>query len=261
MPIAHRAADADEGEAPNPRAAIGNNEPPLEERIQMEFRDALLEDRPNFMTRMGEAIAAVGRAEVTNDDQLGKAGDLEKILRACDQHIAATHQVVKRPYLEGGRACDAEKTRLLGPITQARSDLMEMMNAFMAKREAARRKEEAERAAEERRQAELAAQAERERQAALGENNPEAVAEIEAVAMAAAAPKRPEPVRSDAGATVSGKTVWNSQVEDMAKAFKAVRGDEKVQQAIRDAVQRLVRAGQREIPGVRIWSTVQAVAR
>lgn len=261
MPIAHRAVDNAEVEAPNPRAAIGNNEPPLEERIQMEFRDALLDERPNFMTRMADAIAAVDRVQVTDEEELGKAGDLEKILRACDQYISATHQVVKRPYLEGGRACDAEKNRLIGPITTARARVMDAMNEFMAKREAARRKAEAERVAEERRQAELAAQAERERQEALGENNAEAIAQMEAVSMAPAAPKRAEPIRSDAGATVSGKVVWNSEVQDMAKAFKAVKGDEKVQQAIRDAVQRLVRAGQREIPGVRIWDTIQAVAR
>lgn len=244
--------------APAPRH---HNEPPLEERIQMEFRDELLGERPDFFRRYDDAIAAVARAEVSDDETLGKAGDLDKILRACQQHIDGTHKAVKQPYLDAGRACDAEKNRLTGPVADGRAALSRKMNAYMAEREAARRAAEAARLAEERKQAELAAQAERERQAALGEDDAHAVSAVEVVAMAAAAPKRAEPVRSDAGATVSGKTVWNSEVEDFAKAFKAVKGDEKVRQAIADAVQRLVRAGQREIPGVRIWSTIQAQAR
>lgn len=246
---------------PEPPVTRHHNEPPLEERIAMEFRDALLEDRPNFLARLDEFVAAVDRAKVTDDETLGRAGDLAKMLRAAKQHVDETHKVVKQPYLDGGRAVDAEKNRLSILITDASYKLSTAMNEFMAEREAERRRQEQLRIAEERRQAELAAEAERQRQAALGENNPEVIAEIESVSMAAAAVKRPEPVRSDAGATVSGKTVWNSDVEDMAKAFRAVKGDEKVQQAIRDAVGRLVRAGQREIPGVRIWSTVQAVAR
>lgn len=251
-----------ENPASNPRAVIGGNEPPLEERIGMEFREALLSERSDFIARMESAIAAVDRAEVSDDDTLGKAGDLERILRACDGHIAETHKAVKQPYLDGGRAVDAEKNRLIGPINEARYKLKDKMSGYMADREAERRRVEQARIAEERRQAEAAAQAERERQEAAGENDPEAVAAIEAVALApAAAAPRAEPVRSDAGSTVSGKTVWNSQVEDYTKAFKAVKSNPKVQEAINSAIAGLVRAGTREIPGVRIWSTMQAVAR
>lgn len=238
-----------------------HNEPPLEERIAMEFRDALLEERPQFIARLDDFITAVDRAEVTDDETLGKAGDLDKMLRAAEQHVNEVHEKVKRPYLDAGRAADAEKKGFIGRISNGRFKLRDMMNGYMAKREAERRAEEARIAAEQRKAAEEAAAAERARQEALGVNDPEAVAAIEAVALAPAETRRAEPVRSDAGSTVSARTVWNSDVEDFAKAFKAVKGDEKVQQAIRDAVQRLVRAGQREIPGTRIWSTQQAVAR
>jgi len=297
VPIVQEAPQPDLGENPasNPRAQIGDNMPPLEERIGMEFREALLSDRPDFITRMESAIAAVDRGIVLDDkgklqlateseEMLGKAGDLEKILRACDGYISDTHKMVKQPYLEGGRAVDAEKNRLTGPVTDARSKLRDGMNAFMAKREAERRAEEArvaaeqraaqeaaDRAAREAREAEEAAQkaardakTEEEREAArLAAADAQAKAEeaIAAAPLAAAAPARTEPIRSDAGATVSGKTVWNSEVEDFTKAFKAVKSNPKVQEAISTAIAGLVRAGTREIPGVRIWSTVQAVAR
>jgi hypothetical protein len=297
VPIVQEAPKPDLGENPasDPRVQIGGNFPPLEERIGMEFRESLLSDRPDFITRMEAAITAVDRAIVLDDkgkpqlvtedeETLGKAGDLEKILRACDGHISETHKTVKQPYLDGGRAVDAEKNRLTGTITTARSKLRDGMNAFMAKREAERRAEEASKAAEQRaaqekadraareaREAEEAAQRaardatnDEEREAArLAAADAQAKAEeaIAAAPLAAAAPARAEPIRSDAGSTVSGKTVWNSEVEDFAKAFKAVKSNPKVQEAINTAIAGLVRAGTREIPGVRIWSTVQAVAR
>lgn len=286
MPIVQEAPKPSLGENPasDPRTAIGGNMPPIEERIGMEFREALLSERPEFINRMESAIAAVDRANVTDEETLGKAGDLEKILRACDGHISETHKAVKQPYLDGGRAADAEKNRLIAPISDARLKLKDRMNGFMAQREAERRAEQARIAAEQRAAQEAADRAAREaheaeeaaqRAAAAATNDAEreaariaateaqAKAEeaIAAAPLAAAAPARAEPVRSDAGSTVSGKTVWNSEVEDFAKAFKAVRSNPKVQEAVATAIAGLVRAGTREIPGVRIWSTVQAVAR
>ena len=266
MPIAQRKTEepemlAAESVAVNPRATLGDNKPPVEEVVAAEFREELLRNRPDFMDRYNGVIAAVGRAAVTDDETLGKAGDLEKIMRACDGHIAETHRSVKEPYLKAGRTADAEKNNLTAPLYEAKAKLKDMMNGYMADREARERKARAEREAEERRLAEEARAAEIARQEAEGINDPEAIAAVEAAPLAAAIASRPAPVRSDAGATVSGKQVWNSQVEDYGKALKAVKSDPKVKEAIDAAVARLVRAGQRELPGVRIWATVQAVAR
>lgn len=222
-----------------------HNEPPLEERVAMEFREQLLSERPQFLIRRDDMIAAAERCEVVDEETLGKAGDLIKLYRAATGHITETHKAVKQPYLDGGRAADAEKKRLLDPIEDARVKVQGMMNSYQTKLAAERRAEEERRRAEERRQAEEAAKAE----------------EGEAVPVAAAAPSKPEPVRSDAGATVSGKTVWNSEVEDYTVAFVAVEDDEKVRIAIDQAIARRVRAGTRKIEGVRIWPTQQAVAR
>jgi hypothetical protein len=286
VPIAEK-KPVETAEGPAPR---DHNRPPVEEVVAMEFREELLSERPDFMTRYENAIAAVDRVAITDEETLGKAGDLEKILRAADTHIAATHRLVKQPYLDGGRAVDQQKNALIGRLSDARLRLGNLMNAFMAEREAKRRAEEARIAAEQRAAAERAAEAERQRQAAEraaeeaakeaasaeDEDAKEAAriakdmadaAAIEAhnaaavAALAPAAPVKAEPVRSDAGSTVSGRTVWNSAVEDYAKAFRAVKTDPKVKEAIDAAIARRVKAGEREIPGVRIWSTMQAVAR
>ncbi len=108
MPIVQAAPEPEVVDL-NPRAVMGANEPPVEEQIAMEFREALLSDRPDFITRMESAIAAVDRGIVLDDkgkpqlateseEMLGKAGDLEKILRACDGYISDTHRMVKQPY-------------------------------------------------------------------------------------------------------------------------------------------------------------------
>ena len=283
MPIVQAAPEPEVVDL-NPRAVMGANEPPIEEQIAMEFREALLSERPDFMVRMESAVEAVGRAEVVDDETLGKAGDLAKILRACESYVAEVHKAVKEPHLARSRACDAEKNALTGKITVARSRLADVMNAFMAKREAERRAEEMRRAAEARAAAEAAAKAEREAreaelaaQRAMAEAANDAEREAAALraaeaqreaeqrmadaALAAAPVGKAEPVRSDTGSTISGRTVWQSEVEDYVKAMKAVKSDPKVREAIDAAVQRLVKAGQREIPGTRIWSTTQAVAR
>ena len=283
MPIVQAAPEPEVVDL-NPRAVMGANEPPIEEQIAMEFREALLSERPDFMVRMEGAVAAVDRAEVVDDETLGKAGDLAKILRACESYVAEVHKAVKEPHLARSRACDAEKNALTSKITVARSRLADVMNAFMAKREAERRAEEMRRAAEARAAAEAAAKAEREAreaemaaQRAMAEAANEAEREAAAAraaeaqreaeqrmadaALAAAPVGKAEPIRSDTGATISGRTVWQSEVEDYVKAMKAVKSDPKVREAIDAAVQRLVKAGQREIPGTRIWSTTQAVAR
>ena len=73
---------------------------------------------------------------------------------------------------------------------------------------------------------------------------------------------RSEPLRTD-GATVSMGTEWDSQVEDYAKAFKKVKDDAKVREAIDAAIKKIVKAtkGQVAIPGVRQFERAKVSAR
>lgn len=289
MPIVYTSPEPEVQEAnvpANPRAVIGANMPPVEEQIAAEFRDALLSDRPDFIVRMEGALGAIDRVPETIEDEetLGRAGDLDKILRACDAHVTETHRAVKEPHLARGRACDAEKNKLIARISDARFVLRDRMNGFMAKREAERRAEEARRAAEARAAAEAAARAEREAReaeeaaaravadAANAEQRADAEAraaaaaqeaerKIAEAALAAAPVARAEPVRSDAGSTVSGRKVWQSEVTDYQLAFMAVEDNPKVREAIDKAIAGLVKAGKRSIDGVKVWEAISAVAR
>lgn len=269
-------------EKPAPAAAhMGHNRPPLDELIPAEFRSELLRERPDFLERFDQAVGAAERAEAVDDETLGRCGDLVKLYRACDSHISSTHKAVKQPHLDAGRLVDAEKNTLIERLSAAKRRVEGIADTFVAKREAAARAERERIAAEERAAAERAAAAERERiraeqEAAAAVQNAanedernaaidraaEAAREAEEAmrdaALAPAAPTRSEPVRSDAGATVSGKQEWNAQVEDFTKAHRAVKDDPKVREAIEAAIKRLVRAGKREIPGVRIWPVAKA---
>lgn len=266
------------------KAEIGHNKPPVEDEAKAAFRDALLADRPDFEQKVNDIEAGAKRVVVSDDESYGRAGSMLNIIRAATKHVDEAHAAAKLPYLTGGRVVDAEKKALVTRLEAARATVQAQANDYAAKKAAEERAERERIAAEQRAAAEAAARAERERQlaeeeaaraaaeattaeerAAAEQRAAEAArAAEEAMAAAALAPApaaRAEPVRADDGASISAKTVWNSQVEDYAKAFKAVKSDPKVKEAIDAAVARLVRAGQRELSGVRIWPTQQAVAR
>lgn len=258
-----------------------HNKPPIEEVIPIEFREELLRERPEFLDKMEGLIGAAERAEATDDETLGKCGDLVKGYRACLSHIDQVHKAVKEPYLKGGRLVDAERKVLAERVEAAKRKVEGIGNAFVADRDAKRRAEEKRIAAEQRAAAERAAEAERERERAeadarrAAENAAseeerraaeqraaeDAAAAEEAMAAAplAAAPVTEDRlVRSDGGATVGGKQEWQSQVTDYEIAFMAVSDDEKVREAIDKAIARRVKAGARTIEGVRIWPVAKA---
>lgn len=262
-------------------APVGHNKPPVEEQVKAEFQDVLLAERPDFLVKRQELIESADRAQATNDEELGRCGNLVKALRAVLSHVDATHKTVKQPYLDGGRAADAEKKALVGEVEDAKRKVEGIGNAFVAQKEAAARAERQRIEDEQRRAAQAAADAERKREQAEREAqaaadaattkrerdaaekrrekaNAAAEAAMKAASLAPATPAAPEPVRSDEGATVSGKKEWKSEVTDYELAFMSVSDDENVQVAIDKAVARRVKAGTRKIEGVKIWPVAKA---
>lgn len=244
----------------NPRAVIGGNEPPLEERIAAEFRDVLLGERADFMTKLDqllgkanpdpektEDLGSVHRAKCDNAETLGRCGELVKALRACEGLVSAAHVVVKKPYLDAGRAADAEKNALMARIGTGKNAVQQMMDDYANEQLRKQRAKEAEEAAERKKLEELAR-----------ENNLEA-----ALPPPPPMPVRSAPVRSDGGATVSLGTEHVATVIDYAKAFKKVKDDAKVREAIDAAIQRAVKAakGKIDIPGVTITERAKTSAR
>lgn len=236
-------------EQPKPAdAGIGHNSgAPTEEDVREQFRKTLLIEKPDFDARLDQIEAAADRVEVKDDDTLGRAGDMMRIIRATDKLVADTHTRVKAPYLAAGRVVDAEKNALSGRLAVARGKVEGQMNRYAAEKR--QREMEAQRKADEerRRLEELA----RENQLEEALPPPPPVA------------ARPEPVRSDSGATVSTTVEHIAIIEDYAKAFRKVKDDAGVREAIGKAIQRIVKQtkGQTQIPGVRIEERAKALAR
>lgn len=241
--------------APAPK---DHNRPPPEAVIPLEFREALLADRPDFLTLLDRYLGvgdrnsedykpgAVDRAKCDNDDDLAACGKVAKALRAAEAHVDATHKVVKQPYLDGGRLVDAEKNALKARISAGQFLISDMMNTYAAEQRRKER-EEARRIEDERRRLEDLAR----------ENN----VDTSFIPPPQPVANKVEPLRSD-GVTVSTTTEWLCQVEDYVKAFRKVKDDAGVREAIDKAIKRIVKATKGQpIPGVRVWEGVKTSAR
>lgn len=65
----------------------------------------------------------------------------------------------------------------------------------------------------------------------------------------------------DMGARVGRRTDWEFQVTDYAKLPIGIRRHPTVMEAIEKVIRSLVKAGERKIPGVKIWPTDKATVR
>lgn len=243
-------------QAPAPR---DHNRPSPEDLIPIEFREVLLADRPDFLLKLDsllgvdDAEGAIHRAFCNDDESLAKCGSLVNTLRACEKHVDATHTAVKAPYLNAGRLVDGQKNALVSRIIAGRQIVEGLQQNYARERQKIandlRIKEEAERqriAAERQRLEELAR-----------ENNIEPAA-LPPMPEPAPQPVKAAPIRSDDGASVSTSMVLVATVTDYAKAFRHVKADAKVREAIDAAITRLLKATKAtELAGVEIREEIK----
>ena len=249
-------------QAPAPR---DHNRPSPEGFIPIEFREVLLSDRPDFLLKLDSLLGtgdpnfetyregAIHRAFCTDDDSLAQCGSLVNTLRACEKHVDATHTAVKAPYLSAGRLVDGQKNALVSRIIAGRQIVEGMQQNYARERQKIandlRIKEEAERqriAADRLRLEELAR-----------ENNIEPAA-LPPMPEPAPEPVKAAPIRSDDGASVSTSTVLVATVMDYTKAFRHVKADAKVREAIDAAITRLLKATKAtELAGVEIREEIK----
>lgn len=254
-----------EGKDPNPRAVIGGNEPPIEERIPAEFREALLSERPDYFKKLEDLLGkagtdseeptsgAVDRAQCTDEDTLAKCGILVKTLRACTQLAEKVHTDVKAPYLAAGRLVDTERRIIVDQLKAAQVKVEKLQRDYFDEQEAKAKV------------ARDAAEADRAKLEALArENNLEDALPPPPPPARASIPVSGSPLRTD-GATISAGKEWMSEVEDYVKAFKHVKDDAKVRAAVDAAILSKVRAtkgnANKPLAGVRMWEATKVSNR
>lgn len=229
---------------------IGHNSGTPAEMAVAELRDSIDERR----ARVDLLLQSAGKSYAADATSAGKCADLVRMLREEASHIDSIRERVKRPYLEAGRAIDAEAKSVLDPLAQAK-------RAVEGKIDQYNREERARAEAERRRLAEIEL-IERERLEAERAISDESGAPIEATAPLHRIdyPTAPH-IEGDLGAKVIGKTVWRHEITDWSAAFGAVSANDKVRDAINKAISAMVKAGQREIAGVRIFEDIKTEVR
>lgn len=237
------------------RDARLDNQPPLEERVAMEFEDRLRAD--GLLQRIEDITASAGRVPPISDQAIaGKVGDLISQARAAMKEVESRRETHNRPLLNAQRTLKGRADALITPMDQAIRAVRARLDAFIAEEE--RKCRETQRLADE--QARIA------REAAE-----KAAREAEEAGRPAPPPPPPliEPAqvekplfRGDMGASVGTRTIWKHEIEaPIAKLPKAILENAKVVDAINQVIAAQVRAGTREIKGVKIWSETASAVR
>jgi hypothetical protein len=233
-----------------PRDPRHDNQPPLQERILMEFDEAL--DKEGITSRIADLLSSAGRVpEISSDAIAGKVGDLIKQASDVEKRINAQRELLNRPILEAQRGLKGKADAIFAPLATAVSGVRAKLNAYMQEQQriADEKRRAAEKAA---REAEIAARA----AAPAGQD-------VSAEMQPTITPAKVEaPVaRGDLGARVGTRTVWHHEIESVRQLPDRILKNQKVIDALMSVVGAEVRAGAREIKGVKIWSTAEASVR
>lgn len=246
------------------RHGMGGNTPPLTELLTEQYAD-LLRDAE-------ELVASAGRAPriVADDDTLGKFGKLVVQIRNVTRRVEAAHKTEKEPYLSGGRAVDGFFKAIIARMAEAAAGLERVQSAYVAAKEVKIRQEQREAEELARAETEARLQAAQQAQASGDEAGAKralaSAVEAEAVADNAAALAEARPadlVRTYAtsGNVVSSQERWEFEITSRAEIpLEAIRAFIRPAE-IESAVKAFVKAGGRELKGVRIYETRKVLNR
>lgn len=259
--------------APDPSARDPrfDNQPPLEDRILMDFVEDV--KREGIAERIDELVASAARApgECGDATIAGAMGDLCKQARAISVKLEAAREKHNRQLIDARGALKARADNLIAPLDQAIAAIRKALDDWTAREKA--KADEAQRIADaQARAAEDAARkvrdeqeaAERARLAAM--NIPEAEIEQHYVPPPEPvfeAPKIAAPMaRGNLGSSVGSTTVWNFEIESIRQVPDRYLKHAKVREALESVIRTAIRTEKiREIKGVKIWSGVKAAVR
>lgn len=252
-------------------AGLGDNRPPPIEVL----RDELEAENEPLLRRKDELLGAVARVPaIESDDVAGRVADLVKMITACAKNTDAARVARKEPFLEGGRAVDGYfKARILDPLDKAKKGVEAKLGVYLrSKADRERRaREEADRAARQAAQdaadqAAKAAEAMRtekdlDKAMDLARQAEEATAQAAAATKAATAkPAEMSRTRGDAGALGSLRTFFDFDPLTLNRAeldLEALR-QHLPTDALDKAIRSFIRAGGRDLRGVRIYERQEA---
>ena len=268
-------------------AMIGHNRPPADAE---QISDRLAEAHAEVVKRQAELLDALTRAPDTVDDSnAGRVTDFVKQIAAATKAFNVARVAEKEPFLQGGRTVDTFFKRLADPLDKAKATLQDRLTIYERAKAAEERqwREEAARREREEAQRLQAIAAERERRAAeeleraadtdadlddaIAADAAARQAEAEArqadadavVAERAASAKAAQlhTTRGDYGSSSSLRTFWDfADLDRAALDLDALRLHIPLD-GLEKAVRAYIKAGGREMRGVRIFKNTKSVVR
>lgn len=234
-------------------AIPGHNHPPSDAAI---LRDQLGATHADLSARTDELVAGVARMPPAIEDEATEKRAIEfaKQIGAHEKLCDGTRKTVKAPYAEAVKVVDAFFGGMVDPLKTGREVVLRKLTAFQtAKAEAERKaREEAARiAAEEAAKAAAAVVTDADLDNAIAKEE-QAVAAVQATEATTADLSR---TRGAYGSTASLRTTTEFTIEDVnsvPREFLMVNDA---------AIRAAIKAGRREIPGVKIFQKQQTVVR
>lgn len=257
----------------NDTATIGDNRAPADANP---IKDRLTEDYGTLERRKTELLDAMERMPTSIEDEAtaGKVSDFIMQLSAAAKNADKCRVDEKEIYLSGGRTVDGYFKAISGPLLDAKKKVEGVLTIFQRAKAAEERRarEEQERIAREEQ-----ARADKKAQAKIDALNEEgdlaAAIEAEEVAKQAAADaeeaKRDADAkaaelsrtRSDSGTVSSLRTYWDFSNLDRASIDLESIRQHLSEDALEKAVRSFIKAGGRELKGVKIFENTKTVVR
>lgn len=256
-------------------ATLGDNNPPPDLLVGDALRFELETNNASLVKRRDELLAAEARIPAIEDDDVAqRVTDFVKQVAAAAKAADTARVGAKEPYLEGGRTVDGFFKHISDPLLDLKKRVEGKLTKYLREKEAAerrRREEEARLAREEedrlRREREEAERAVRDQQtldnaiAAETAEQQAAADTVNAEKAAAAKPAELSRTRGEYGGLSSLRTEWTFADLDREEIdLEALRHHLTVD-GLEKAVRSFVKAGGRELRGVRIFQDTRAVVR
>lgn len=216
--------------APNPRAVLGGNEPPLAERLSIDH-EALAASAREAAELVPDAIRAV-----QSDEEAGEYAETAKTLKTVAANIEAARKREKDDILKAGRTIDGFFAGLADPVKAKADKIIGEINRFQRAKLDAERKAQAEREAAEAKAAAL-----------FDEPAPAPVAPVVV--------KEAARVTSFSGVKATASRKWVHEITDPQSVPRQYL---MVNEA---AIKAAISGGERAIPGVRIFEDVRTAIR
>lgn len=234
------------------RDARHDNQPPLQERVLLDFEEDLA--TLGIKRRIQELLDSAAKCpeKIESQDVAGKAGDLVKLARNVEKAIDDAREKHNRPLIDARTALKSKADGAFAPLANAIASVRARLNAFM--------QEEARKAEEQRRANEEAARAAAAEAAKAAAESDAPAPQIEVAPVEVARPV----ARGDLGAKVGTVTVWHHEIESVRQLPDRLLKHPKVIDALNIVIAAEIRGmGERksDIKGVRIWSSQEARVR